>query len=95
MRFTKEHYEKAIKSLQEASEQLEPDGHNCACCGDSGHQAFECGFNPLVAMEMCVLLSRTATKFHDQLHWFAGHVMFMGEPTGPGKIRSLAKQEKV
>lgn len=25
--------------------QTKPDGLNCAICGDTGHQAFECRFN--------------------------------------------------
>lgn len=45
MRFTIEQYDSAIAHLQDARTQLEPDGHGCHCCGDSGHQAFECGRN--------------------------------------------------
>lgn len=87
MRFTKEQYLKAIESLTAASEQLKPDGHCCACCGDDGHQAWECGFNPLVAMEMCSIISKTAETFHEQLHWFSGRQSWMGERVGPRKIR--------
>lgn len=68
MRFTQKQYDEAIKSLREASEQLSPDGRCCACCGDSGHQAFECGFNPLVAMEICRDLSKDASEFHRKMH---------------------------
>lgn len=28
--------------------QIEPDGNNCAICGDIDHQAFECHFNAFV-----------------------------------------------
>lgn len=41
-------YDEAIEALQLAKSQLAPDGDNCAVCGDSGHQAFECGHNPLL-----------------------------------------------
>lgn len=41
-------YDEAIAELECARSQLAPDGHNCAVCGDSGHQAFECHHNPLV-----------------------------------------------
>lgn len=46
-RFTDEQYAKAIAHLQDARTQLEPNGHGCHCCSGSGHQAFECGHNPL------------------------------------------------
>ena len=45
--FTREQYEKAIENLQLGMTQLEPDGNNCAICGDTGHQAWECHHNPL------------------------------------------------
>ena len=48
--FTKEQYQVAIERLQQAMDQLEPDGKNCSVCGDNDHQAFECRFNPLVQM---------------------------------------------
>ncbi len=67
-RFTVEQYDKAIAHLQDCKTQLEPNGHGCHCCGDSGHQAFECGHNPLVAMEMCVLIAERAGKMHDAIH---------------------------
>ncbi len=60
MRFTIAQYDAAIRALTEAREQLEPDGRCCTCCGDGGHQAFECGHNPLVAMEICTGIARDA-----------------------------------
>ena len=46
--FTSEDYDKAIEALQQAKKQLKHDGNNCAYCGDTDHQAWECRFNPLV-----------------------------------------------
>lgn len=68
MRFTKEQYEKAIKDLQDGMTQLEPNGHGCHICGDSGHQAFECGHNPLVAMAICNFAKYRAQDLHDKMH---------------------------
>ncbi len=99
--FTKSQYDVAIKALQDASTQLEPDRYYCACCGDSGHRAFECGFNPLVAMALCKQIATEAEnlhvlvhnnlmaeeKLHEILHWLAGHDSIMGEQVGPAKIR--------
>lgn len=68
MRFTNEQYDKAIAHLQEARTQLEPNGNGCHCCGGSGHQAFECGHNPLVAMAMCVDVATHADVLHDIVH---------------------------
>jgi hypothetical protein len=68
MRFTTYQYDQAIKALTEAKEQLEPDGRDCAVCGDGGHQAFECGHNPLVAMEICRVLAAGAHEQHQKLH---------------------------
>lgn len=64
MRYTIEQYDTAIASLELGKLQLEPDGQNCAICGDSGHQAFECGWNPLVAVAICNSIAKTA---RDQL----------------------------
>ena len=47
-RITAAEYEEAIRDLIAAKSQLNPDGHNCAVCHDSGHQAWECHHNPLV-----------------------------------------------
>lgn len=41
-------YDEVIKDLEAARTQVEPDGRDCAVCGDSGHQAWECHHNPLV-----------------------------------------------
>jgi len=46
---TIEDYDEAIKDLQLAKKQLAPNGRNCEICEDSGHQAFECDHNPLLA----------------------------------------------
>lgn len=68
MRFTKDMYEQAIKDLQDGMTQLAPDGHCCAICGDSGHQAWECGSNPLYAMACCQTTQRLASELHDRWH---------------------------
>lgn len=47
-RITADEYDEAIRDLQDAKAQLQPDGNNCAVCHDSGHQAWECHHNPLV-----------------------------------------------
>lgn len=47
MPITKEDYQKAIVSLKSAMTQIDPDGNNCAVCGDNDHQAWECHHNPL------------------------------------------------
>lgn len=86
MRFTTQQYGDAIDSLRQAREQLEPDGRCCACCGDSGHQAFECGFNPLVAMAMCEAISKKAEALHESLHVLAGHDWRMGSQVGPAAV---------
>lgn len=103
MRYTIKQYEAAIESLREAMQQLEPDGRNCTCCGDSGHQAFECGFNPLVAMETCKKVATDARQFHEEMHggakfnaravlhnlvhYLGGWDTHMGETIGPARIR--------
>lgn len=40
-------YTIAIRHLEAARTQLEPDGVDCSVCGGNDHQAFECEFNPL------------------------------------------------
>ena len=50
--FPMEEYQAAIHTLEKCMTQLEPDGNNCAYCSDNDHQAFECRFNPLVAMKL-------------------------------------------
>lgn len=68
MRFTHEQYQKAIEHITDASTQLEPNGNGCHCCGDSGHQAFECGWNPLLAVAMCHDIAKRAEELHAQMH---------------------------
>lgn len=86
MRFTENQYNQAIGALKDAREQLVPDGNSCSCCGDSGHQAFECGHNPLVAMVICISISKQAEALHETLHMLSGHVTYMGEMVGPAKV---------
>lgn len=87
MRFTTEQYDKAIAALTDAKKQLEPDGNGCMVCGDSGHQAFECGFNPLVAVEICAAIAKQSDALHETLHYLAGYNSHMGEQIGPAKIK--------
>ena len=47
-RITADDYTEAIRDLRDASTQLHPDGRHCSCCGDSGHEAWQCHHNPLV-----------------------------------------------
>jgi hypothetical protein len=87
MRFTVKQYDEAIEALRNARTQLEPDGDNCHVCGDSGHQAFECGWNPLVAMALCKGIASQSRILHDYLHWLAGYEVNMGEPIGSAKVQ--------
>ena len=73
MRFTKEDYEHAIKHLQEGMKQLEQDGRCCSICEDTGHMAWECGHNPLVAIALCNGIATRAGELHDLLHHPTGH----------------------
>jgi hypothetical protein len=68
VRFTIGQYREAIEALLMAKNQLEPDGKPCAICADSGHQAWECGHNPLYAMGCCEAIARVATSLHDDVH---------------------------
>jgi hypothetical protein len=68
VRFTRAQYEHAIAALTSGLGQLEPEAACCAICGDSGHLAFECGHNPLVAMAMCEAIARRANELHDHVH---------------------------
>lgn len=77
-RFTAEDYDEAIRRLHEGKKQLEPDGNCCSICGD-GCAAFECRFNPLVAMKYCEILGRDAKAIHDDLHELERR---MGEAAG-------------
>jgi len=44
----KREYRDAIRCLELAMTQLQPDGNCCVVCGDNDHQAWECHHNPLV-----------------------------------------------
>lgn len=81
MRFTREQYEAAIANLQDAMVQLVPEARCCAVCGDSGHLAYECGHNPLVAMAICKDIATNAETLHEEAHAFeAAHDV---DPDGP------------
>jgi hypothetical protein len=86
MRFTQRQYDEAIASLKEARGQLEPDGNSCACCGDAGHMAFECGHNPLVAMALCRRVAQEAEALHETLHYLSGWDSAFGVQIGPAKV---------
>jgi hypothetical protein len=86
MRFTAEQYDRAIESLKAGREQLEPDGRNCAICGDSGHQAMECGANPLLAIAMCRDVAEKSSELHETLHALAGYDFRFGVQQGPAAI---------
>jgi hypothetical protein len=86
VRFTTQQYDEAIENLRLAKEQLEPDGNSCSICTDSGHMAFECGSNPLVAMVMCEQIAKGAEQLHEMLHTLAGFNFHMGVQLGPRRI---------
>lgn len=86
MRYTLAQYEKAIEALKLGMTQLVPDGYNCSICGDGGHQAMECGRNPLVAQSYCVAIAKQSSELHETLHALAGYNSSMGETTGPAAI---------
>ena len=86
MRFTLQDYQTAIESLRLGITQLEPDGNECAICGDGGHQAMECGRNPLLAQECCVTIAKQSEALHETLHALAGYNTCMGQTTGPAAI---------
>lgn len=92
MRFTKKQYDQAIENLQLAKTQLIPDGECCAVCGDSGHMAFECGHNSLLAVAVCNDVAASSDKLHDALHKLAGYESFMGMATGPAAIHQPEPQ---
>ncbi len=86
MKFTRRQYDFAIQALRSGSLQLESDGKPCSICGDDGHQAFECGRNPLVAMSICKSIAESADELHETLHYLAGSVQSMGTIRGPAKV---------
>lgn len=68
MRFTRAQYDAAIKALVAGKEQIAPDGLLCRICLDTGHQAWECGHNPLYAMSVCSPIATLALELHARLH---------------------------
>jgi len=68
VRYTKVQYEKAIEHLQLRLQQLEGDALPCSICTDGGHNAYECGFNPLLAVHLCCITGKTAETLHDLVH---------------------------
>jgi hypothetical protein len=86
MRFTAGQYDQAIEALQLAKRQLEPDGNHCSVCGDNGHQAMECGHNPLVAVAMCQRIADQSEELHQTLHTLAGYQQAFGVQIGPRRI---------
>lgn len=86
MRFSTIQYDTAIQALEEAKKQLKPDGNPCTVCGDGGHMAFECGHNPLVAVEICHVIAEKSEQLHETLHWLAGHDQAFGVQLGPRRV---------
>jgi hypothetical protein len=72
VRFTREQYDAAIEALRMAREQLAPDGLCCRICHDSGHQAWGCGHNSLLAAAICEQIGQHARVLHDQIHAIEG-----------------------
>lgn len=86
MRFTTQQYEAAMEHLRNGMGQLAPDANPCSICGDSGHMAWECGFNPLVAMHLCSQIAHRADDLHEILHYLAGYDSSFGVMLGPRKV---------
>jgi hypothetical protein len=86
MRFTVYQYDQAIEHLRLAKQQLAPDGAPCAVCGDSGHMAYECGHNPLVAVAMCKGIVEQSCALHETLHMLAGYDQAFGVQLGPARV---------
>lgn len=61
---TVEDYDEAIEALQDARNQVEPDGALCRVCHDGGHQAWECHHNPLVMARRAVQSSTVWRCYH-------------------------------
>lgn len=61
---TKRDYLQAIKNLTLGITQLAPNGRSCVICEDTGHQAFECRFNPLVVAEKSKGFAHSWRCFH-------------------------------
>ncbi len=60
----KQEYREAIRCLELAMTQLQPDGRCCVVCGDTDHQAFECLNNPLVMAHKGYKLEYSWRCFH-------------------------------
>lgn len=84
--FTAHQYREAIAALEAGKTQLEPDGRSCSICEDTGHQAWGCGRNPLLAMRLCERIARESDALHETLHLLAGHERYMGEQVGPARV---------
>lgn len=82
-RFTQAQYDAAIADLRDAATQLAPDGDGCHVCGDSGHQAFECGSNPLLAEAVCHGIAERASDLHDEMHRLEEAGVIGNGDTGP------------
>lgn len=65
---TRSEYAEAIAALEKAVTQLEPDGKNCAICLDVDHQAWECRFNPVLAMRERDRLNDFLDDVHERIH---------------------------
>lgn len=65
---TRYEYEAAIAAIDKAKTQLEPDGRNCAICLDTDHQAWECRFNPVLAMIERDRLTAFLDEVHESIH---------------------------
>ncbi len=83
MTVTKEQYFAAINRLAAGVGQLEPNGRECAICGDGGHQAWECHHNTLRAIVFCDDIADRCEELHDILHHLGG----MNPGPAPAGIR--------
>lgn len=89
MRFTIEQYDRAIRHLQDARQQL-IDGtqdQGCNVCGGCCHPD-HCGHNPLYAQYLCNTISDQANELHETLHRMAGFDTYMGEPVGVARVKA-------
>lgn len=86
MKFTIEQYDAAIQALQDAKTQLAPDGDPCHICDGGEHQAWECRFNPLLAVLICETLAKQSDELHSTLHWLAGFDTRFGMVVGPAAM---------
>jgi len=82
VRMDRSAYELAIQRLQDGMTQIDPDGRNCAVCGDSGHQAWECHHNPLAMMLEADRLQTAWRCYHcgEVMLTHAEAMLHFGEP---------------